>query len=95
MPEFCNRNTKALVFYEKGKTFTILTLNGTVPILEVVILKPCILYAGGVALRLWFSPTNACKCVDLDEDFPLGTRGPGNEKSDSAIYDLILSQFPH
>ena len=43
MPEFCNRNTKALVFYEKGKTFTILTLNGTVPILEVGILKPCIL----------------------------------------------------
>ena len=42
--DFCNRNTKALVFYEKGKTFTILTLNGTVLILEVVILKPCILY---------------------------------------------------
>ena len=44
VPEFCNRNTKALVFYEKGKTFTILTLNGTALILEVVILKPCILY---------------------------------------------------
>ena len=42
--DFCNRNTKALVFYEKGKTFTILTLNGTALILEVVILKPCILY---------------------------------------------------
>ena len=52
-------------------------------------------HAGGVALRLWFSPTNACKCVDQEGDFPLGTRGPGNEKSDSAIYDLILSQFPH
>ena len=42
--DFCNRNTKALVFYEKGKTFTILTLNETVLILEVVILKSCILY---------------------------------------------------
>ena len=44
MPEFCNRNTKALVFYEKGKMFTILTLNGTALILKVLILKPCILY---------------------------------------------------
>ena len=52
-------------------------------------------HAGGVALRFWFSPTNACKRVDLDEGFPLGTRAPGNEKSDSAIYDLILTQFPH
>ena len=42
--DFCNRNTRALVFYEKGKTFTILTLNETVLILEVVILKSCILY---------------------------------------------------
>ena len=47
MPEFCNRNTKALIFYEKGNRlapFIILTLSETVLIPEVAILKPCILY---------------------------------------------------
>ena len=35
MPEFCNRETKALIFYEKENPFIILTLSETVLIPEV------------------------------------------------------------
>ena len=35
MPEFCNRDTKALIFYEKENPFIILTLSETVLIPEV------------------------------------------------------------
>ena len=53
-------------------------------------------HAGGVALRFWFSPQlTLVGALIWVRVFLSGTRAPRNEKSDSAIWDLILTQFPH